>query len=72
MVQLKNSNSGNDDKSSDNRPVHYLHELPHSDEERLEKLFNQLDRDGNGKIDIHDLSAALKQFGFSDQYAQVI
>lgn len=51
--------------------VHYLHELPKCDEERLEKLFNQLDRDGNGKIDIHDLSEELKKFGLSHQYAEV-
>lgn len=52
-------------------PVHYLHELPKCDEERLEKLFIQLDRDGNGKIDIHDLSEELKKFGLSHQYAEV-
>lgn len=52
-------------------PIHYLHELPHADEERLEKLFNQLDLDGNGRIDIHDLSVALNKFGFSHQYAEV-
>lgn len=51
--------------------VHYVHELPLADEERLEKLFNQLDRNGNGKIDVHDLSAALKEFGLSSQYAEV-
>ncbi|XP_055912517.1 mitochondrial adenyl nucleotide antiporter SLC25A25 isoform X1 [Eupeodes corollae] len=45
-------------------------EMPHEDEERLEKLFNSLDRDGNGKIDIHDLSDALKEFGLSSVYAE--
>ena len=53
-------------------PVHYLHELPQADEERLEKLFNHLDRDGNGRIDIHDLSAALKEIGISSKYAEVM
>ncbi|XP_049884730.1 calcium-binding mitochondrial carrier protein SCaMC-2 isoform X2 [Pectinophora gossypiella] len=38
-----------------------LEELPKEDEERLEKLFAKLDNDGNGKIDIHDLSVALKE-----------
>lgn len=52
-------------------PDHYAHEIPHADEERLEKLFKQLDRDGNGRIDIHDLSAALKEYGISHQYAEV-
>ncbi|XP_037818194.1 calcium-binding mitochondrial carrier protein SCaMC-2 isoform X1 [Lucilia sericata] len=45
-------------------------ELPHEDEERLENLFNQLDRDGNGRIDIHDLSEALREFGLSSVYAE--
>lgn len=35
--------------------------MPKEDEERLEKLFSKLDNDGNGKIDIHDLSVALKE-----------
>lgn len=52
-------------------PPHYLHELPAEDEERLEKLFKSLDLDGNGKIDIHDLSIALKEFGVHHRYAQV-
>lgn len=46
-------------------------ELPQEDEERLEKLFNRLDRDGNGRIDIHDLSEALREFGLSSVYAEV-
>ncbi|XP_037899016.1 calcium-binding mitochondrial carrier protein SCaMC-3 isoform X3 [Glossina fuscipes] len=45
-------------------------ELPQEDEERLEKLFKQLDRDGNGRIDIHDLSEALREFGLSSVYAE--
>lgn len=52
-------------------PIHYVHELPTADEERLEKLFKTLDRDGNGRIDIADLSAALKDVGLSHQYAEV-
>lgn len=47
------------------------HELPQEDEERLAKLFKHLDRDGNGKIDIHDLSEALREFGLSSVYAEV-
>lgn len=31
----------------DNKPVHYLHELPLAAEKRYELLFNQLDRNGN-------------------------
>ncbi|XP_030238267.1 calcium-binding mitochondrial carrier protein SCaMC-1-B isoform X1 [Drosophila navojoa] len=44
-------------------------EIPAEDEERLERIFNQLDRDGDGKIDIQDLSAALHEFGLSSVYA---
>jgi solute carrier family 25 phosphate transporter 23/24/25/41 len=52
-------------------PPHYLHELPQEDEERIGKIFSTLDLDGNGKIDIYDLSAALKEFGVSHYDAQV-
>ncbi|XP_046391154.1 calcium-binding mitochondrial carrier protein SCaMC-1-B isoform X1 [Ischnura elegans] len=51
-------------------PPHYLHELPTDEEERLGKLFKTLDVDGNGRIDIHDLSEALKEFGVHHGYAQ--
>ncbi|XP_055702647.1 calcium-binding mitochondrial carrier protein SCaMC-3 isoform X1 [Phlebotomus papatasi] len=50
--------------------ISYFHELPQAEEERLEKLFNSLDKDGNGKIDIHDLSEALKDSGLARQYAE--
>lgn len=53
------------------RPTDYLQSLLHEDEERLSKLFNRLDLDGNGKIDIYDLSAALKEFGVSHGDAEV-
>ena len=43
-----------------------------ADEDRWAKIFSQLDRNGNGRIDVHDLSAALKDFGMSHQYAEVI
>lgn len=50
-----------------------LEELPKEDEERLEKLFSKLDNDGNGKIDIHDLSVALKELAphINRSYAEV-
>lgn len=54
-----------------NHPPHYLHELPLEDEERLGRLFTTLDRDGNGKIDITDLSQALKEHGVHHGYAEV-
>jgi len=52
-------------------PVHYLHELPAQDEERLARLFQRLDLDGNGRVDVHDLSHALREVGVHSQYAQV-
>ncbi|KAF7988470.1 hypothetical protein HCN44_001043 [Aphidius gifuensis] len=51
-------------------PPHYLHELPAQEEERLSKIFNQLDHDGNGKIDVHDLSNALHKVGVHKRYAE--
>ncbi|KAL9699613.1 hypothetical protein quinque_003054 [Culex quinquefasciatus] len=85
MVNVKGSSSGVSSSAASPSPVsatvasstaepyphvHYLSELPAVDEERLEKIFNKLDRDGNGRIDIHDLSEALREFGLSHQYAE--
>lgn len=47
------------------------HEMPNEDEERIEKLFQSLDLDGNGIIDIHDLSVKLKGEGVSPVYVKV-
>lgn len=63
--------TANDSTTKGLAPIHYVHELPAADEERLEKLFKNLDRDGNGRIDISDLSAALKDVGLSHKYAEV-
>lgn len=52
-------------------PAIQADEQQKTDEERLEKIFNNLDRSGNGRIDIQDLSAALKASGMSDKYAEV-
>ncbi|ENN81792.1 calcium-binding mitochondrial carrier protein SCaMC-2 [Dendroctonus ponderosae] len=51
-------------------PPHYFHELPQEDEVRLEKLFIKLDKKGNGRIDVHDLSAALREHGVHQKYAE--
>ncbi|XP_040153365.1 calcium-binding mitochondrial carrier protein SCaMC-2-B isoform X2 [Anopheles arabiensis] len=69
------NDAGNEDRqaggaASTPQYPQYLHELPQADEERLERIFKKLDRDGNDRIDIHDLSAALKEFGLSHQYAE--
>lgn len=39
--------------------------------ERLSNIFKRLDRDGNGRINIQDLTCALKGVGMSTQYAEV-
>lgn len=70
-VKMPHRKPDNDDIPFVHRTPHYLHELPIEDEERLGKLFKQLDKDGNGKIDIHDLSEALKEHGVHHHYAEV-
>lgn len=52
-------------------PPHYLHKLPAEDEERLENIFQKLDLDGNGRIDVKDLSKALREVGVDKSYAEV-
>ncbi|XP_031638384.1 calcium-binding mitochondrial carrier protein SCaMC-3-like [Contarinia nasturtii] len=67
----KNVNTaGHHHTNISNHQVHYLHELPLAAEKRYEMLFSQLDRNGNGQIDIHDLSEALKDIHLSQQYAE--
>lgn len=51
------------DESKVNRPPHYFQELPTEREKRLEKLFKQLDVDGDGRINFQDLSEALEKMG---------
>lgn len=51
-TQISNNNINHNNASSIHRPgsgpvvVHYLHELPHAEEERYSQLFNKLDRNG--------------------------
>lgn len=47
-------------------------ELLAEDEKRLQKLFDTLDLDGNGRVDVHDLSKALHQVGVHQHYAEVL
>ena len=42
---------------------HYLHELSEEDEKRLGSLFKQLDVNGDGRIDVQDLSESLRRMG---------
>jgi Ca2+-binding EF-hand superfamily protein len=70
-----NSNNSNNNNSNNNRPSnslhHYYHELSLDEEERLEKLFRQLDIDGNGLIDVNDLRSALESQGISATHENV-
>ncbi|KAK0084209.1 hypothetical protein PV325_007456 [Microctonus aethiopoides] len=50
--------------------AHYFHELPEHAEQRLSKIFQELDLDGNGRIDVHDLSKALHKVGVHKRYAE--
>ncbi|KAG1659261.1 Calcium-binding mitochondrial carrier protein SCaMC-2-B [Nymphon striatum] len=47
---------------------HHLQELPFEEEERLDKLFKQLDVNGDGRIDIHDLTEAFESLGMSHHH----
>lgn len=54
---------------------HYSYELPMEEEERFEKLFRQLDVNGDGRIDIIELSQSLHKHGvpenLKESYATV-
>lgn len=69
LQQFLSGNNSNEGATATNNQL--PSELPQEDEERLGKLFTRLDRDGNGRIDIHDLSEALREFGLSSVYAEV-
>ena len=53
------------------QPTNLPHETALDEAERIEQLFKNLDLDGNGKIDIHDLSVTLKGAGVHPDYAKV-
>lgn len=67
MGEKKRSVGGKDDVSPN--PVNVDGEI--SEAERLEKLFLALDGDRNGKIDIAELTKALKGSKYGQQYAEV-
>lgn len=47
--------------ASDTPQFHHAYESPSEEEERLGALFNQLDTNGDGRIDARDLSEGLKR-----------
>lgn len=66
------SNKSNDVKLPNNVIYDNYGESDHETEERLENIFKTLDRNGNGRIDIQELTVSLKDLGMSHQYAEVI
>lgn len=58
-------------KSDENLTMTKEVKANNEDEARLESLFKKLDSNSDGKIDIHDLAASLKELGLSEQYAEV-
>ena len=59
------TNSSN--PSSEVLPVpHYSYDMPTEEEERFEQLFRQLDVNGDGRIDIVELSQSLHKHGVPD------
>ncbi|KAK3882417.1 hypothetical protein Pcinc_013191 [Petrolisthes cinctipes] len=52
--------------------LHHAYEHPIEEEERLGALFNKLDRDGDGRINIHDLSEGLKKLNLPANYAELL
>lgn len=56
-----------------NHPSHHAYEFPSDEEDRLGDLFKQLDVNGDGRIDVHDLSEGLKKLNIPQVpgYAEV-
>lgn len=58
---ISSNNINHNNASSIHRPgsgpvaVHYLHELPHAEEERYAQIFNKLDRNGKQKWKMVDV-----------------
>lgn len=59
---------------NDQPHYHHAYESPIEEEERLGSLFNQLDSNGDGRIDAHDLSEGLKRLSLPQVpgYAEVV
>jgi len=51
-------------------PPHYSYELPSDEEDRLSELFEQLDVNGDGRIDIRELSLSLHMHGVPESLKQ--
>ena len=49
---------------------HYSYELPSDEEDRLSELFEQLDVNGDGRIDIRELSQSLHMHGVPESLKQ--
>lgn len=71
--QNTNNNATNSGQSipDENKNTTLTDESDAETDERLAAIFNRLDRNNIGRIDVQDLTAALKDFGMSKQYAEV-
>ncbi len=50
---------------------HNYHELPVEEEERLEKVFRELDVNNDGRIDVNDLVKALETKGIKPSHENI-
>lgn len=70
----RNVGADNNNPDTDQSNAQRNQSPPESDlesEERLAQIFKRLDGNGNGRIDIQELTGALKGSGMPHQYAEV-
>lgn len=70
-VGTNNNNSSTNRQSNAQQNPLQVEESELESEERLGLIFKRLDRNGNGRIDIQELTSALKRSGMPHQYAEV-
>lgn len=71
FFQRFSPSTNNQIQPADNVTYERYGESDRETDERLAVIFKQLDRNGNGRIDIQELTASLKDLGMAHQYAEV-